>query len=65
MVRNKEARQLIKVIEAAGGTVEQTGPGKLRVHGPDGTAMIGDRVTAGRAMTEARKTIARYTGLVL
>jgi hypothetical protein len=64
-VRSKEARELIKLIERAGGSVEQTGPGKLRVHGPRGTAMIGDRVTAGRAMTQARKTIARYTGLAV
>lgn len=65
MVRSKEARELIKLIKKAGGTVEESGVGKIVVHGPKGTARIGDRVTAGRAMTEARRTIARDAGLVV
>lgn len=63
MPRNKETRDLIKKIKAAGGAVEDRGHGKIRVTGPKGTAYIGDSIAAGRAMKEARSNIKKYAGL--
>lgn len=63
MVRSKEAKQMIKKIREAGGEVEDLGQGKIRVTGPKGTAMVGDNVTAGRALKATYRTIERYTGL--
>ena len=63
--RTKEARKLIKLIEAAGGTVERTGQGHLKVTGPAGVATVGGSVKAGRETMQALRTVERYTGLVL
>ena len=65
MTRNKEAAKLIKAIRKAGGEVEQRGVGQLKVTGPDGSAFVGDSVTAGRAWKETVSKIERYTGLRL
>lgn len=64
MVRRKEARELIKRVEAAGGQIEEAGVGKLKVTGPAGTAYVGDNLQ-GKERIRAAKTIERHTGLEL
>jgi hypothetical protein len=63
-VRRKEARKLVAQIEAAGGSVEESGVGKLKVTGPAGVAHVGDNLQ-GAARIRAVKAIERHTGLEL
>jgi hypothetical protein len=40
--RSKEARDLVRVIRAAGGEVERVGTGRLKVTGPKGSVTIAE-----------------------
>ena len=64
MVRNKEARKLIRRCERAGGTVTEPAVGKIVVVGPDGSVQVGDNLQ-GREAVRARTKIERVTGLRL
>lgn len=51
--RSQAARDLVRAVRAAGGTVERTGKGKLRISGPDGTATIAE--PAGETRRDLRR----------
>lgn len=40
--RSKAARELVAAVRAAGGTVERTGKGRLRITGPAGDAVVAE-----------------------
>lgn len=67
--RTKEARELAKAVTKAGGTVSVTGPGAMRIDGPDGHTTVSQSPATGRAggkmMTNIYKQIERKTGLKL
>jgi len=62
--RTKEARAIEKAVIAAGGTVERTGNGHLKVTGPKGIAFTTSD-PGNNAMRTALRTIERFTGLTL
>lgn len=66
---SKEARQIAKAVEAAGGTVERTGQGHMKIIASDGrTAIVASRPEtnrAGRGLAQTLKTIEQKTGLVI
>jgi sarcosine oxidase gamma subunit len=62
--RTKEARDIERAVRRAGGTVERTGKGHLRVVGPDGFAIVGSAPGANR-LAKAYETIRAKTGLDL
>jgi hypothetical protein len=62
--RTKEARALEKAVIAAGGTVERTGSGHLKVRGPEGMAVTTSD-PGNNSMRTAISTIEKYTGLTL
>lgn len=65
--RSKEAREIAAVVEKAGGTVELTGKGHLRITGPAGIAIVASAPDTGhqggRALANTWTTIERETGL--
>lgn len=61
--RSKETRKLIRKITEAGGVVERTANGHLRVCGPTGVALIGSDFSRGHELTQVRLTLRRYAGL--
>ncbi len=65
--RSREARDIAKAVEDAGGTVERTGKGHLKVTGPEGTAIVASAPDTGhqggRALANTWATITRETGL--
>jgi hypothetical protein len=61
---SKEARDIAKAVERAGGTVERTGQGHMKVTGPNGMAIVPSRPGNNR-LGKAYETIARETGLDL
>lgn len=64
--RSAAARDLVKDIQRAGGIVERTGRGKLKVTGPDGSATIyepSDESRKDLQRSSARKLLAERTGL--
>jgi cold shock CspA family protein len=67
--RSKEAREIASVVERAGGTVELTGKGHLRVAGPAGIAIVASAPDTGhqggRALANTWTTIERETGLAV
>lgn len=65
--RSKEAREIAAAVERAGGTVELTGKGHLRITGPKGIAVVASAPDAGRqggrALANTWATITDKTGL--
>jgi hypothetical protein len=61
--RTKEAREVVSAVKAAGGQVELTSDGHLRITGPDGEAIVASAPGAGRVLTMTYATIRRETGL--
>lgn len=62
--RTKEAAAIARAVQAAGGTVELTGKGHLKITGPAGLAIVGSDPGSNRLATAIR-TIERNTGLTL
>ena len=66
MMRSKAARDLIAAVRTAGGTVERTGRGRLKVTGPAGTVTIQEPSGETRRdlrRSSAARLIAERTGL--
>ena len=65
--RSKEAREIAKAVARAGGSVERTGKGHLKITGPKGTAIIASAPDTGRqggrALANTWATITDKTGL--
>lgn len=65
--RTKEAREIAETVQKAGGDVELTGKGHLKITGPDGTAIVASAPDTGRqggrALVNTLATIQRETGL--
>ena len=65
--RSKEAKEIIAAVQRAGGQVERTASGHLKVIGPGGCAIVASAPTAaapgGRAVHNTLATIRRKTGL--
>lgn len=62
--RTKEGRELIKAVEKAGGTVERTAGGHLKVTGPIGVAIVSSSFGL-HTMREALRTIRNKAGLLI
>lgn len=56
---------LTRKIKAAGGEVEITKQGHLRVRGPLGVAIVGGGSAHSRSKNNAKTTLARYAGIIL
>jgi hypothetical protein len=67
--RSKEAREIAAAVQRAGGQVERTASGHLKVIGPTGSAIVASAPNAGRAGGRAfhntLATIRNKTGLDL
>lgn len=66
--RSKAARDLVKAIRQAGGDVERTGVGKLKVTGPTGSTTLFEPSSGTRRdlrRSGAEKKIEEATGLKL
>jgi hypothetical protein len=65
--RSKEAKEIVAAVQRAGGQVERTASGHLRVIGPTGTAIVASSPnasrTGGRALHNTLATIRSRTGL--
>jgi hypothetical protein len=65
--RSKQAKQIAAAVQRAGGQVERTASGHLKVTGPTGSAVIASAPNAGRAGGRAvhntLATIRSKTGL--
>jgi hypothetical protein len=62
--RSKEARAIERAVVAAGGTVERTGQGHLKITGPGGVAIVASD-PGSNAMKTTLRTIERRAGLCL
>jgi predicted RNA binding protein YcfA (HicA-like mRNA interferase family) len=62
--RSKEARAIERAVVAAGGTVERTGQGHLKIRGPGGVAVVASD-PGSNAMKTTLRTIERQAGLRL
>lgn len=60
--RTKEGKEVVKRVEAAGGAVERTGKGHLKIIGPKGVAFVGSDPGSNR-MEKTYETIRNETGL--
>lgn len=60
--RSKEARQILKAVEAAGGTIERTGQGHLKIKGPKGVAFVASD-PGSNSMRRTLRTIRDQAGL--
>jgi hypothetical protein len=67
--RSKEAREIAEAVQRAGGQVERTASGHLKVIGPAGSAVVASAPntgrTGGRAIHNTLATIRSKTGLDL
>jgi hypothetical protein len=65
--RSKEAKELVAAVQRAGGRVERTASGHLKVTGPAGSAIVASAPSAGRtggrAIHNTLATIKSKTGL--
>ena len=65
--RSKEAKGIVAAVQRAGGQVERTASGHLRVIGPAGSAIVASAPntgrTGGRAVHNTLATIRSKTGL--
>lgn len=62
--RSKEAREIERAVIAAGGTVERTGAGHLKITGPAGVAIVTSD-PGSNAMRTTLRTIEQRAGLRL
>jgi hypothetical protein len=64
--RSKTTRDIVRAVVAAGGTVERTASGHLKITGPDGgVAFIALDPHGPRGLTNAHREIERQTGIRL
>lgn len=65
--QSKEAADIARAAEKAGGIVERTKRGHMKITGPGGTAFVASKLggRGGRTLTNTLVTIARESGLVL
>lgn len=63
----KEAADLARSVEKAGGHAMRTARGHMKVTGPGGVAFVATKLggSGGRTLVNTMATIARKTGLVL
>jgi hypothetical protein len=65
--RSKEAKEIVAAVQRAGGQVERTASGHLKVIGPAGSAIVASAPnsgrTGGRAVQNTLATIRSRTGL--
>jgi hypothetical protein len=65
--RSKQAKEIVAAVRRAGGQVERTASGHLRVIGPAGSAIVASAPnagrTGGRAVRNTLATIRSKTGL--
>jgi hypothetical protein len=65
--RSKEAKEIVAAVRRAGGQVERTASGHLKVTGPAGSAVVASAPnpgrTGGRAVHNTLATIRAKTGL--
>jgi hypothetical protein len=65
--RSKEAKQIVAAVQRAGGQVERTASGHLKVTGPTGSAIVASAPNAGRgggrAVHNTPASIRSKTGL--
>jgi hypothetical protein len=65
--RSKEAKEIVAAVQRAGGQVERTASGHLKVIGPSGSAVVASAPnagrTGGRAVRNTLATIRSKTGL--
>jgi len=65
--RSKEAKEIVAAVQRAGGQVERTASGHLKVIGPAGSAIVASAPnagrTGGRAVHNTLATIRSKTGL--
>jgi hypothetical protein len=65
--RSKQAKEIVAAVQRAGGQVERTASGHLRVIGPAGSAIVASAPnagrTGGRAVRNTLATIRSKTGL--
>ena len=65
--RSKQAKQIVAAVQRAGGQVERTASGHLKVIGPAGSAIVASSPntgrTGGRAVHNTLATIRNKTGL--
>ncbi len=65
--RSKEAKEIVAAVRRAGGRVERTASGHLKVIGPAGSAVVASAPnpgrTGGRAVHNTLATIRTKTGL--
>jgi hypothetical protein len=65
--RSKEAKEIVAAVHRAGGQVERTASGHLKVIGPAGSAIVASAPnpgrTGGRAVHNTLATIRSKTGL--
>jgi hypothetical protein len=65
--RSKQAKQIVAAVQRAGGRVERTASGHLRVIGPAGSAVVASAPntgrTGGRAVHNTLAAIRSTTGL--
>lgn len=62
--RSKEARAIEAAVLRAGGTVERTGQGHLKIKGPAGVAIVASD-PGSNAMRTTLRTIEQKAGLIL
>jgi hypothetical protein len=65
--QSKEAAAIARAAEQAGGLVERTRNGHMKVTGPAGVAFVATKLggSGGRTLTSTLATIAREAGLTL
>jgi hypothetical protein len=63
--RDKASRELARAIRAAGGDVERTSRGHMRVTGPAGSIVVTPDTGSSRTTANTRAQIRRDTGLDL
>lgn len=66
--RSAAARRLVEAVQAAGGSVERTGKGRLRITGPTGVVTIHEPAEQARRdlrRSSAARLVAQKTGLVM
>jgi hypothetical protein len=62
--RTKEAKIIAKAVKAAGGNVELTSKGHLKITGPGGTAIVASKPGSyGHGMSTTLRTIRNKAGL--
>jgi hypothetical protein len=67
--RSKEAKEIVNAVQRAGGQVERTASGHLKITGPAGSAVVASAANAGgaggRVVHNTLATIRSKTGLAV